>query len=164
MREKGVDELFYSVRKLHEEGRKFHLDIVGFFEDEYKDEVDELVKMGIATFHGFQKDPRPFYKSSDCVVLPSYHEGMSNVLLEAAAIGRPLITSDIPGCREAVVNEQSGLLVAVKDKFALYDAMKRMLEFSNSERLDMGLKGYGHISTSFDKNVVVQTTMERIFA
>lgn len=163
MREKGVDELFYSVRKLHEEGKKFHLDIVGFFEDEYKEEVDELVKMGIATFHGFQKDPRPFYKMVDCVVLPSYHEGMSNVLLEAAATGRPLITSDIPGCREAVVNKQTGILVKVKSKDELYMAMKKMLDLTASERSLMGEAGYVHIGELFDKRKVVNETMNNIF-
>lgn len=78
MKEKGMDELFYAIRKLHEEyGGKVVLDIVGFFEDEYKGEVEKLVEDGIAVFHGFKEDPRPYYKAADCIVLPSYHEGMS---------------------------------------------------------------------------------------
>ena len=73
MKEKGMDELFYAIRKLHKEyGKKVVLDIVGFFEDEYKGEVEKLVEDGIAVFHGFKEDPRPYYKAADCIVLPSY--------------------------------------------------------------------------------------------
>lgn len=83
-------------------GDKVILDIVGFFEEEYKETIEDLVEKGIAKFHGFQKETRPWYGMAHCVVLPSYHEGMSNVLLEASAMGRPVITSNIPGCKEAV--------------------------------------------------------------
>lgn len=116
MKEKGIEELFYAVRRLKEENEDFVLDLAGFFEDIYKKQVEELEQLGIAHFYGFQSDPRPFYTEADCVVLPSYHEGMSNVLLEAAATGRPVITSNIPGCRESVENGKSGLLVEVKTK------------------------------------------------
>ena len=73
--------------------------------------------------------------------MPSYHEGMSNVLLEAAAIGRPIITSDIPGCREAVEDGRSGMLVEVKNSESLYVAMKEMLKLSRKERMAMGVAG-----------------------
>lgn len=91
-----MDELFGAVKKLHDESADFVLDLVGFFEDEYKEQVDALVKAGIAVFHGFQPDPVPFYAAADCVVLPSYHEGMRNVLLEAAAVGRRLLRVIFP--------------------------------------------------------------------
>lgn len=110
-----MDELFYAIRRLHEEyGGKVVLDIVGFFEDEYKGEVEKLVEDGIAVFHGFKEDPRPYYKAADCIVLPSYHEGMSNVLLEAASTGRPVVTSKIPGCMESVEDGTTGYLCQVK--------------------------------------------------
>lgn len=78
MKEKGIEELFYAVRRLKEENEDFVLDLAGFFEDIYKKQVEELEQLGIAHFYGFQSDPRPFYAEADCVVLPSYHEGMSN--------------------------------------------------------------------------------------
>ena len=68
------------------------------------------------------------------MVLPSYHEGMSNVLLEAAASGRAIITTDIPGCREAVDNGKSGMLCRVKSADSLYKAMKRFTELSRDKR------------------------------
>ena len=97
MKEKGVDEFFSAARTLKAEfGGEVAFDVVGFYEDAYKEQVDQLVADGIVRFHGFQTDVHPFYEAADCVVLPSYHEGMSNVLLEGAATGRALITSDIP--------------------------------------------------------------------
>ena len=114
MHEKGVDELFAAAKRMKQEygdGVEFH--IVGSFEEAYKPIMDELEKAGVVKHHGYQSDMKPFYAMASCIVLPSYHEGMSNVLLEAAASGRPLITSDIPGCREAVENGVSGYLKAV---------------------------------------------------
>lgn len=159
MREKGMDELFAAARRLHGEGHRFVLDLVGFFEDEYKAQVEQLQADGIAVFHGFQAEPRPFYAAADCVVLPSYHEGMSNVLLESAAIGRPIITSDIPGCREAVEDGVSGYLCRVRDADSLYAAMRRFLELDTAVRAAMGAAGRELAETRFDKNQVVAETI-----
>lgn len=160
MKEKGMDELFEAARKLHREKHNFVLDLVGFFEDEYKEQVETLESEGIAVFHGFQEEPRPFYASADCVVLPSYHEGMSNVLLEAAATGRPLITSDIPGCREAVEQNVSGFLVKAKNSGALYQAMKQIMEMSREDRAAMGMAGREKMEQEFDKKKVVADTLQ----
>ena len=161
MKEKGMDELFAAVRRLKEDGEAFVLDLVGFFEDSYKEQVEELQSEKIAVFHGFQADPRPFYEKANCVVLPSYHEGMSNVLLEAAATSRPLITSDIPGCREAVTAE-SGLLCAAGDAEGLYRAMKGMLSLSADERAAMGRAGRSLMEATFDKKSVVAQTLSAL--
>ncbi len=159
MTEKGVAELLYAAQKLREAGVEFVLDLVGFYEDEYKAQVEALVEQGIAVFHGFQSVPQPYYAATDCVVLPSYHEGMSNVLLEAAATGRPVITSDIPGCREAVLPEVSGFLVPVRSGEALYEAMKRMAQCSPAQRAQMGKAGRAWIEQTFDKTRVVRQTL-----
>ena len=103
MREKGVDELFAAAKRMKQEyGDGVEFPIVGSFEEEYKPLLDKLEQAGVVKYHGYQPDMKRFYAMASCVVLPSYHEGMSNVLLEGAATGRALITSDIPGCREAV--------------------------------------------------------------
>ena len=116
-----------AMKRLYEElGDKVALDIVGFYDDEAcQTQAEELIGMGAAVFHGFQSEPRPYYAGADCVVLASYHEGMSNVLLEAAATGRPVNTSDIYGCREAVDEGVTGLLCTVKDADSLYAQMKK---------------------------------------
>ncbi len=159
MKEKGMDQLFSAVERLAAEGEAFHLDLVGFFEDEYKDWVDRLAADGIATFHGFQEDPRPYYGAASCVVQPSYHEGLSNVLLEAAATGRPIITTNIPGCREAVDDGQTGILVEVKSTESLYQGMKKFLSLSRQERAEMGRQGREKMAREFEKSAVVEETI-----
>lgn len=163
MKEKGMDELFYAIRKFHAEyGQKIVLDLVGFFEDEYKEQVETLVQDGIAVFHGFQEDPRAYYAKADCIVLPSYHEGMSNVLLEAAATGRPLITSDIPGCREAVDNEKTGFLCEVESEEDLFQKMEKFINLTRKEREEMGRCGRRKMEKEFDKKDVVKKTIDTI--
>ena len=163
-KEKGMDELFYSVRKLKEEGREFYLDIVGFYDEDedYENLIAELEWRGIATYHGFQNEPKSYYQSTDCVVLPSYYEGMSNVLLEAAAIGRPVITSDIPGCREAVEDGVSGFLVEAGNEESLLSAMRKFLDLSILDRDRMGFYGRRKMETDFAKEMVVEMTVKAI--
>ena len=163
MKEKGVDELLAAVKMLYDDCFDIHLDLVGFFEDSYKEQIDALCEQGIATFHGFQQDPRPYYAAADCVVLPSYHEGMSNVLLEAAATGRPLITSYIPGCREAVDEGRSGFTCRPRDKYGLYEAMKKVAQLPREARMEMGLAGRRRMEARFDKQTVGEDTMNAIF-
>ncbi len=164
MREKGMDELFQAVRRLQAEDiHPFVLDLLGFYEEEdYKPQVTELEASGIVKFHGFQSDPRPYYNAAHCVVMPSYHEGMSNVLLEAAATGRPLITSDIPGCREAVDADRSGFLVSSRDADSLYDAMKRFLSLTAEQHAQMGVVGRRKMEKEFDRTKVLRETIDAL--
>ena len=162
MKEKGMDELFGAVEQLRKDGCEFILDLVGFFEDEYKKQVELLQSEGIVRFYGFQENPKPYYAQTDCVVLPSYHEGMSNVLLEAAASGRAIITTDIPGCREAVDNGKSGMLCKVKSTDSLYKAMKRFTELSREKRELLGKAGREKMEREFDKKKVVEETVKAL--
>ena len=159
MKEKGMDELLESLKNLHERGVNFLFDFAGFYEDSYKDTLDEMVKQGYAVDHGFVEDPRPLYAMCDAVVLPSWHEGMSNVLLEAAASGRPLIASNIPGCKESIIDHKSGYLVPVRDQSALEASILKMIETPRSERELMGRTGRKHMEKCFSKETVVQETM-----
>lgn len=163
MKEKGVDELFTAAKNLKKKyGDKIIFDLVGFFEDDYKETVEHLDAEGVVRYLGFQEDPKPFYAMSHCVVLPSYHEGMSNVLLEAAATGRALITSDIPGCREAVEDEVSGFLCRKMDAEDLERCLERFMKLSTEEREMMGYRGRGKIEREFDKAAVVRETVRGI--
>lgn len=164
MREKGVEELFCAVRRLWTEGFHVHLQLLGFFEEQYRQEVDRLIAGGMTEFFGFQKEPLPFYQNCDCVVLPSYHEGMSNVLLEAAAVGRPIIASDIPGCREAVEHSKTGLLCRAKDADSLYVAMRAFLALSTEQKAALGQNGRRKMEREFDKASVVAETLRIVTA
>ena len=157
MKEKGVEELFYSIRKLKENDFDVVLDVVGNYEDNYKDTIDQLVNDGLVNYYGYQSDVRPFIKNAHCFVLPSYHEGMANTLLESAATGRPLITSNIHGCLEAV--KDNGILVNVKDKDSLYEGMLSFYQLNYDEKKQMGLNSRRYIEENFDKKKVVEKTI-----
>ena len=163
MREKGVDELFSAMRRLKSEyGDGVRFDFVGFFEDDYKQAIETMEQEGILHFYGFQENPKPFYEAAHCVVLPSWHEGMSNVLLEGAATGRALVCSDIPGCREAVTEGKTGFLCTVKDEESLYQSMKAFLELSQEERAEMGAAGREKMKQEFDRSKVVESAIRAL--
>ncbi|MCI6635578.1 MAG: glycosyltransferase family 4 protein, partial [Clostridiales bacterium] len=163
MHEKGVDELFAAARRMKQQyGERVAFHIVGSFEEAYKPVMNELEQAGMVRYHGYQSDMKPFYAMASCVVLPSYHEGMSNVLLEAAASGRPLITSYIPGCREAVENGVSGYLCPARDADALYEAMRRFVELPQTQRAEMGLCGRARMEQQFSKQAVVAETIRAL--
>lgn len=165
MKEKGVDELFEAAKRIKVKyGDKVVFDLVGFFEDEYKETVEKLAAEGVIVFHGFQSDPRPFYAMSHCVVQPSYHEGMNNVLLEGAATGRTLITTDIPGCREAVNPGVNGFLCDSKDVSSLQECMEQFILLNSSDRSEMGCAGHRKMENEFSKEHVVLETIEVIMS
>ncbi len=164
MRDKGVGEFLDVAERLKAElGDKVVFDVAGFYDgEELRERATRLAGQGVIVFHGFQNDPRPCYNAAHCVILPSYHEGMSNVLLEAASTGRALITSDIPGCREAVEHGRSGYLVIPGDGDSLYNAAKRFLALTPQQREDMGLQGRKLVKDRFDREKVVESTLQAL--
>lgn len=160
MREKGTDELFGAMSRLVGEGYDCSLDVLGDYEEDYKALIEQYEKEGWLHYRGFQKDVKPFIANCHCFVLPSWHEGMANTNLENAASGRPVITSNIPGCMEAVEDNKSGFLCTPRDGESLYNAMKRFLELSYEERKQMGQNGRKRMEERFDKKTVVKTTIE----
>ena len=161
MKEKGVDELFSAMKRLVKE-YDCCLDVVGPFEEDYSELIEKYIEEGWLNYYGFQDDIRPFIRQCDCFVLPSYHEGMANTNLECASSGRPIITSNISGCKEAVINYQSGLICSPRDSLDLYLKMKLILETSYKKRIEMGLLGRSLMEKSFDKNTVVYETINSL--
>lgn len=160
MKEKGIDELLTAMRRLQADGQDCCLDVLGGCEEDYTEILRGCEAEGWLHYHGYQKDVRPFIQAAHCFVLPSYHEGMANTNLECAAMGRPVITSDIPGCREAVIDGESGLLCNAKDEESLYRAMKKFLELPKDVREQMGKAGRKRMEEVFDKKKVVEETMK----
>ena len=162
MAEKGVDELFYVIKKLKQEYNNIQFDFIGWYEDDYEKTVKEMQERGLINFYGFQPNVKPFIEKAHCIVLPSWHEGMSNTLLEGASMCRPLITSNIHGCLEAVEDGKTGFLAEVKNKESLYDVMKRFIELPYEERKQIGVLGRQRMVEIFDKNKVVEKTLKEI--
>lgn len=163
MAEKGIDELFSAMRRLVSEGIKCQLDVLGGYEEDYESKIAQYENEGWLQYWGYQKDVRPFIEQCHCFVLPSWHEGMANTNLESAASGRPLITTNIHGCLEAVIENKSGFLVERKNANDLYQKMKEFTELSYEERKAMGLASRKHMEDVFDKKKVVKETIKNIF-
>lgn len=162
MKEKGIDELFQAMNKLTSEGYNCKLDVLGGYEEDYKDKMDEYEKAGWLTYHGYQEDVRPFIHKAHAFVLPSWHEGMANTNLESASSGRPVITTNVPGCKEAVEDGVTGFLTKVKDEKSLADAMRKMMNLTVEERSKMGKLGRERMIEHFDKKKVVEKTIKHL--
>lgn len=160
MKEKGIDELFGAMKRLIDEGEKCILMVLGRCEESYEEQIKQYQNEGWLEYYGYQRDVRPFISKAHCFVLPSYHEGMANTNLENAASGRPIITSNIPGCKEAVIDGISGFLCEPQNVESLYFAMKKMINIDNKKV--MGKKGREHMENVFDKRKVVKETLEEL--
>lgn len=159
MKEKGIDLFLAAARKFASENVVF--DVCGACDDGNYKEI--LGNEKCVTYHGEQKDMTPFYRECSCFLYPSYYpEGMSNVLLEAAASGRPVIAADRAGCRETLDNGITGFLVPVNDEKAVIEATEKILQMSSEERKAMGLRGSEKIRREFDRKLVVQAYWEEI--
>ena len=138
MKDKGIEELLSAIRTLHKEDHHITLDIVGWSDEDYSKLLDEAVQEGAVRFHGFQKDVHPFYKACHCAVLPSYHEGTANVMLEASSTGRPVITTRVPGCQETFDEGVTGFGCEVKNTASLQDAMRKFAGLPLEKKVLMG--------------------------
>lgn len=158
MKEKGIDELLEVAGRIKKDYPAVQFDIVGPMEDNYKETIDEYVNNDVINYYGFQSDVKPFIKQCHCFILPSYHEGMANTLLESASMGRPLITSNISGCKEAINN--NGYLVKVKDSNDLYLKIKEFIELDYQDKVLLSKNSREHVEELFDKRKVVKETMK----
>lgn len=164
MRDKGIEELLNSIKHIHSDHGNVKADLVGRLEEDYKDSIAEAEKEGAVVYHGEQTDMHRFYKDCHCVVLPSYHEGMANVLLEASATGRPVIASNINGCKEAFDEGITGFGCEVKNVESLYDAMNRFIALPHEKRAEMGREARKKMEREFDRQIVIDAYLEEIEA
>ena len=162
MKEKGIEELFAAMKRLISEGIPCSLDVLGGYEEDYKNRMEGYTAEGWLHYHGYQADVRPFIARSHCFVLPSWHEGMANTNLECAASGRPVITSNIPGCLEAVEDGVTGFLCEKQNVDDLYRVMKQFTKLPHEARKAMGLSGRSRMETLFDKRLVVDKTIAHL--
>lgn len=160
MKEKGINELFSVAKRIKDEYRNVEFDIVGPFEDDYEDIVMDLQEKGIINYYGYQQDVKSFIENSDCFVLPSYHEGMANVLLEAASMGRPLITTNVHGCKEAI--NENGYLCDSQDEESLYRCIIKFIKLIPEEKLRLSHNSRLIVEDLFDKKKVIKKTISYI--
>ena len=166
MKDKGITEYLDAAQKICGECEGAHFYLAGEYEEEtrniYEPRINELSGRGVIKYLGHVDNINEVMAGSHVIVHPSYHEGMSNVLLEAAACGRPVLASDVPGCRETMQQGLSGLLFKPKDADGLAGAIKTMLSYTESDRKEMGLRGREYMEHMFDREKVVRAYLEEI--
>lgn len=155
MKDKGIDELLQAMEILHKKYPNISLDIVGGFDEDYENVIKAACSDGYIRYHGQQKEVHQYIKQSHCTVLPSYHEGMANVMLEASSTGRPVITTRVPGCVETFDEGVSGIGCDAHDIKSLVSAMERLICMSNEERKKMGQRGREKMENEYDRNLII---------
>jgi glycosyltransferase involved in cell wall biosynthesis len=158
--DKGVGEYVEAARRVHtlHPGARFQL--LGFLDVDNpsaisRQQMDEWVAEGVVEYLGRTDEVRPFLAQADCVVLPSYREGVPRTLLEAAATARPVITTDAPGCRDTVVDGETGFLCRPADAADLADKVLRFVALAPEARQAMGLRGRAFVEQNFDERLVI---------
>lgn len=164
MKEKGIDLYLACAREIHSRYPNAMFHICGACDDEaYLEVLEGAEREGYIQYHGQQKDMVPFFETAHCIVHPSYYpEGMSNVLLEAAASARPIIATDRSGCRETVDDEKTGFIIPIKDEPALIAAVDRFMQMTWEQRRDMGLAGRRKMEKEFDRQIVVEMVVGEV--
>ncbi len=160
MKEKGIEELLAAAKALHSEHISFEL--LGYCDEDYQEILDEYESQGIIRQHGFHTDVQPFLQKASALVLPTYHEGMSNVLMEASASARPVIASDISGCKEIFEEGVTGFGCEPQNAESLMSAIKKFLALSVEERARMGHLARKKMEKEFDRRTVTASYMEEI--
>lgn len=125
-------------------------------------DLERWVAESIVELLGASEDVRPHIAAAHCVVLPSYREGLPRSLLEGAAMGRPLIASDVPGCRDVIDNGETGLLCQVRSATSLAGAMEQMLSMSLPARVTMGAAGRHKVEVEYDQRLVAAAYLAEI--
>ena len=157
--DKGYNEFFDAAEIIKKKYKNTEFHVVGWFEEEsFRERVEELSKKGTIIFHGkqMQEEVHKLIVASDCVVLPSYHEGMANVLLEAASGGRPVIATSIPGCRETFDDGITGFGCEVGSSTSLAYAMERLINVPYMKRREMGFLGRKKMEKEFNRDYVAE--------
>lgn len=160
LHDKGYTELIDASRKVH----TVHPDVVfqwlGGTDDSYpeyirRERVDADHAAGYIQYLGFASDVKPFIRDADCIILPSHHEGLSRTLMEALALSKPIITTDVPGCKETVDHGINGLLCKPHDANSLAQAILEFISLSPEKIADMGRESRRKAELVFDIRHVI---------
>jgi glycosyltransferase involved in cell wall biosynthesis len=169
IKDKGIFEYINAARCIKKKYPHSVFNVIGPFWTQNlrrntitQSQLQNWIEEGVIDYLGEKKDVRKFIAEADCVVLPSYREGTSNTLLEAASMEKPVIASDTTGCKEIVDNNITGFLCRVKDEKDLVQKMEKMIQLTPDERNEMGKKGRQKIIKEYDKQIVVEAYLTAI--
>ncbi len=167
LHDKGIDDYIELSKRIKSKYPNTEFNILGFIEPSeayiYEPTLHELTQKGIINYRGSQKDVRPFIERSHAIIHPStYGEGMSNVLLENASSGRFLITTDNPGCKETVLDEETGYIYPGGNIDMLEQKVIKFLEMDNDRRKEMGAAGRVYVKQNFSRQIVIDAYLTTI--
>ncbi|MEP6950986.1 MAG: glycosyltransferase family 4 protein [Ginsengibacter sp.] len=169
IKDKGIFEYINSARCIRKKFPHTVFNVIGpFWTQNLKkntitqSQLQNWIDEGVIDYLGEKKDVRKFIAEADCIVLPSYREGTSNTLLEAASMGKPSITTNTTGCKEIVDDGVTGFLCRVKDEHDLAEKMEQMLLLPADERIEMGKKARIKIIKEYDKQIVINAYLKAI--
>ena len=167
LKDKGVVEFVKAAKLLKESGVKAEFFLLGFLDVQNpaaisSEQMKEWTDQEFVKYLGVSDEVREYIASADCIVLPSYREGTPRTLLEAAAMGKPIITTNVVGCKDVVEHGVNGYLCEVKNAQDLALKMKEMLLLSEDQRRTMGKNGRLKMEKEFDENIVIQKYLQAI--
>ncbi len=167
IKDKGIIEYIEAAKMIKTKFSNVKFQLLGSFYPGNptaisKEEVERWEYENIVEYIGYSDDVMSWISQSDCVVLPSYREGLSRVLLEAASMAKPIITTDTPGCKDVVDHEVTGYLCEVKNAQCLAAQMEKKLQLTHAERVEMGKKGRQKVIVEFSEEIVIRKYLEII--
>jgi glycosyltransferase involved in cell wall biosynthesis len=165
--DKGVREFIQAAHILKKQNENVQFWLVGDLDKENPSSItnEDLVKWvrdPSIYYHGSTDNVKKYISQSDCIVLPSYREGMPRVIMEAMAMERPVITTETAGCRETVDPAVNGYLVPVRNAIALADAMNTFIKLDTAARIEMGKAGRKKVLKEFDDRIIADQLYELI--
>lgn len=162
MKDKGIDELLEAIKLVKGQRGDIAMDIVGGCDEDFGERLRQAEALGLIRYHGLQNNVPDYMRAAHCTILPSYHEGMANVLLESAATGRPVIATRVPGCAETFEEGITGLGCEPRDAGSLAEAMLRFIALPWEKKREMGLAGRQKMEREFDRDIVVDAYIREI--
>ncbi len=166
MKDKGIDEYLQAAERITQTYQKVSFYLAGEYEEETREQYESILgrleKEKVVKYLGHIDNVEEVMANSHVIVHPSYHEGLSNVLLEGAACGRPVLASNIAGCRETVSENVSGILFEPKQTEALTGAIERILSLTFEERRAMGIAARKWVEEHFDRKIVIKAYQEEL--
>ncbi|MBL0491915.1 glycosyltransferase [Aeromonas veronii] len=165
--DKGIGEYIEAARVIKSKYPKTHFQLLGACDVPNpslisREQISIWESEGIVEYLGTTDDVRTVIANVDCVVLPSYREGIPRTMLEAAAMAKPLIVSDAPGCKDVVIHGKTGFLCKVKNSYSLAAVMELIINQSTQERVDMGMAGRNLVLHKFDERVVIEKYIDML--
>lgn len=165
--DKGIAEYIEAIRILRKYGVKARFQLLGGTDPEHKRGIslkvlDEWIKEGLVDYLGKTKNVQSFVNEADCIVLPSYREGSPRSLMEAACLQKPIITTDVAGCRHVVEHQYNGLLCKLQNPEDLAGKMEEMMRLPEADRLRMGTNGRRKMEKEFSDKIIIKKYLEAI--